>query len=772
MDDGGLGGYSIDRRLGVPTDVAKKIILLSDGTGNSAAKVWRTNVWRTFEALDLSGSDQVAFYDDGVGTSTFKPLAILGGAFGVGLKRNVIALYKFACRNKTAETDEIFGFGFSRGAFTIRLVMGMIVTQGLVNSTSEGELERQALAAYRAYRAERFHTILRFEDVFRWLRKVIVRDNYDKALNRPVASIRFVGLWDTVAAYGLPVDEMATGVNNWLWPLDLPDHDLSAKVERACQALAIDDERTTFHPELWNETPGDQAQVDDKGRKFTYSERISQVWFAGVHSNVGGGYPDDALAEVSLYWMLRQAQCCGLRLKSAPNATPDAVLLARSTRDKDGRLYDSRSGLSGYYRYGPRKIAELTRERLSCGRPSDAAPNLPKIHESVLKRIQNAAHPYVPPGLPGAYEIVADDSEILPLARLLYESPASASARAVTQESAWDKVWVKRIVYFLTVGVTLALVAYPLMHALPPTAETTSPIRWVSDLIRLVGTIAPAVAAPWLKGYERSPFEALALIALIFLLISWGKRLQGNIRDAMTPIWFQSIHGAATAGALSLIYRLRTSPAYVAVIMAIKLHVAPIFFALFFVWSGLTLLSHAAYVVQDDAGWVCKENPSATKTLNIGDVAIANFSLGAICNSTGVQVAEGEQYRFRFTSIDAWSNRGAPIDNAVGRGGYFTWQAPGLGQTLRLIAELPLRRELTRPWLRLVGRIGGVGGEEVYFDPHQPPEDGALTSATQASRPGELFIFANDAVIGIPGWYDYFYRQNAGTGVVKITRIK
>src|SRR5207248_8629283 len=67
-----------------------RIVLLSDGTGNSAAKVWRTNVWRVFEALDLTGSDQIACYDDGVGTSSFKPLAVLGGAFGWGLKRNVM----------------------------------------------------------------------------------------------------------------------------------------------------------------------------------------------------------------------------------------------------------------------------------------------------------------------------------------------------------------------------------------------------------------------------------------------------------------------------------------------------------------------------------------------------------------------------------------------------------------------------------------------------------------------------------------------------------
>ena len=112
--------------------MARKIILLSDGTGDSASKVWRTNVWRTFVSLDLSNSDQVAFYDDGVGTSSFKPLAIIGGAFGYGLKRNVIDLYKFVCRNYRSASDyspeqqgncsggddfkddEIYGFGFSR----------------------------------------------------------------------------------------------------------------------------------------------------------------------------------------------------------------------------------------------------------------------------------------------------------------------------------------------------------------------------------------------------------------------------------------------------------------------------------------------------------------------------------------------------------------------------------------------------------------------------------------------------------------------------------
>jgi uncharacterized protein (DUF2235 family) len=103
-----------------------RIVLLSDGTGNSAGKVWRTNVWRIFESLELSGTAQVAFYDDGVGTSSFKPLAILGGACGWGLKRNVRDLYKFLCRNYKTDEDEIFAFGFSRGAFTIRVLIGLV----------------------------------------------------------------------------------------------------------------------------------------------------------------------------------------------------------------------------------------------------------------------------------------------------------------------------------------------------------------------------------------------------------------------------------------------------------------------------------------------------------------------------------------------------------------------------------------------------------------------------------------------------------------------
>ena len=225
----------------------KNIILLSDGTGNGAAAIWRTNVWRTFQSLDLSDSSQVANYDDGVGSSSFKPLAILGGVIGLGLKRNVIELYTFLCRNYQSG-DQIYMFGFSRGAYTIRVLVGLINNQGLAPSLSEAQLRTDAKAAYRAYR-RRYTNLNPFVYAYRW-----VRDLFRKPrAPTPAPKIRFVGLWDTVAAYGLPIDEMTRGVHLWIWPLELPDRAFCPIIDRACHALALDDERTTFHPVLWSE---------------------------------------------------------------------------------------------------------------------------------------------------------------------------------------------------------------------------------------------------------------------------------------------------------------------------------------------------------------------------------------------------------------------------------------------------------------------------------------------------------------------------------------
>ena len=154
----------------------KSIALFSDRTGNSSAKLFKTNVWRMYQALDVGDRQaeglcrQIAYYDDGVGTSPFRPLAILGGVLGLGLKRNVLDLYKFLCRNHEPG-DRIYAFGFSRGAFTIRLLVGLVAHQGLLRGLSEEELDRQAPQAYRVYRRQCFKA---------WGLAAVVRDLWDR----------------------------------------------------------------------------------------------------------------------------------------------------------------------------------------------------------------------------------------------------------------------------------------------------------------------------------------------------------------------------------------------------------------------------------------------------------------------------------------------------------------------------------------------------------------------------------------------------------------
>src|SRR5262249_40495820 len=128
--------------------------------------------------------------------------------------------------------------------------------------------------------------------------------------------------------------------------LSMPNTELSERVRCARHAVALDEERDSFQPLLWDEK-WNQSLVDDKR---VAPDRLLQVWFAGVHSNVGGGYADDALSHVPLNWMMGEAQNAGMRLK--PNDEWGWTL----NPDPFGRLYDSRSGVAGYYRPQSRRL--------------------------------------------------------------------------------------------------------------------------------------------------------------------------------------------------------------------------------------------------------------------------------------------------------------------------------------------------------------------------------------------------------------------------------
>jgi len=386
--------------------------------------------------------------------------------------------------------------------------------------------------AYRAYRAEKFKTIW----IVRWILLLFrgSRDlilflfgvRYDGKNNTRVKTIKFLGLWDSVAAYGLPIDEMARGFSQWIWPLELPNRSFDAsRIDRACHALSLDDERTTFHPVLWNE-------------QGVPSEKLSQVWFAGVHSNVGGGYPDDSLAHIPLYWIMTEAKAAKLKFKTTPNEPnnpdPDMMVYAEWRRDKDGRLYDSRNGLGGYYRYGPRKIEDLSKMRFSLRRGDLVNNGKPTIHETAITRALRGAHRYAPIGIPKEYSVLTDGG-IKPQSE--FETSGQAETRCAAQERIWNVVWRRRIIYFVSVFASIYIAIYPLARTIPPSGEFSTRLDIVSSAIRATSQVLPGAVTPWIEAYARDPSHFLVLGFFVVLLIWLGVWLGSKIEDRMERIW-------------------------------------------------------------------------------------------------------------------------------------------------------------------------------------------------------------------------------------------
>jgi len=358
--------------------MAKNIILCSDGTGNSDIKGRGTNVFKLFEAVDLNEhrlnpilDQQLAFYDDGVGTKGATLFRMLGGAAGYGLKRNVKDLYRALSRVYDVG-DRIYMFGFSRGAFTVRTLAGLIGTCGIVKGEScgtTGELRRAVDAAYLAYRTRYGSLMTRGLRQFRdadYSKRVIDAFQRSHAVHTSVP-IEFIGVWDTVDAVGMPF-ALASIVNRFVYQFKFPTSALGPAVKRAYHALSIDDARLAFEPVLWTGP----------------DERIEQVWFAGAHSNVGGGYPKQGMSLVALDWMLAHAEVAGLRLNRMDRE------LFRSHASVDDMLYDPRNGFGRFYRWSPRDI------RKYCVRSGIS----PRIHLTVAERIAHATDDYAPGNLP------------------------------------------------------------------------------------------------------------------------------------------------------------------------------------------------------------------------------------------------------------------------------------------------------------------------------------------------------------------------------------
>jgi uncharacterized protein (DUF2235 family) len=305
--------------------MGKNIVVFSDGTGQEGGEGTNSNVYKLFNMVLDRSPEQVAFYDRGLGTGWRK---ITGNAAGMGISHNIRECYEFIFENYVAG-DQIYLFGFSRGATTVRSLSGFIHLFGILPK-SRRELIEQAY-----------------------------------------------GIYKTVAALGVPIKSIDVVIDKIPFFMHgFHDLRLSQSVENAYHALAIDDERKTFHPTLWDP-------------EITTDQTMKQVWFCGMHTDVGGGYPEQELSDIALEWMLRMAEKNGLRIY------PGHRVEVRGD-DANGTMHNSRGNrLTRIYRTKVRSWPKATHGK-------------PLVHKSVLERALNRHNkkdpPYKPWILDGSYD--------------------------------------------------------------------------------------------------------------------------------------------------------------------------------------------------------------------------------------------------------------------------------------------------------------------------------------------------------------------------------
>jgi uncharacterized protein (DUF2235 family)/membrane protease YdiL (CAAX protease family) len=413
--------------------MARKLVMLLDGTGNEiGANI--SNVLKLYRAV-RQDKDQLVYYDPGVGTIgrpdwwsqlRQKVRSVLGLALGLGLDEDLLQAYSWICGN-WRPGDEIWLFGFSRGAYTARALGGFIHFFGLLGP-DQLNLCGYALVAYKRSGDE---------DDFE------IGDRFREVAGTRRAAIRFVGVWDTVASVLVPRAStfFIPAPQRLLFTRTNPS------VETFRQAVSIDERRRMFRLNHWKD-PQYYWPGGDESRKV--SQDVRQVWFAGVHSDVGGGYRDDdsALSRYPLLWMAGEAAAAGLDLDPAllppPLDVPPTLVptLHRSLtgpwwllepwpqRTKEKEWPGRRSFLGLYIPWAePRPIPN---------RPWKGAPSTEPffVHSSVLERI--AASPdYRPVNLPKTYRVETAAGPPAPDVPPSPYLPESAFARLKRLVSTW-----------------------------------------------------------------------------------------------------------------------------------------------------------------------------------------------------------------------------------------------------------------------------------------------------------------------------------------------
>ncbi len=277
----------------------KRIVICCDGTWNTPDKKENntycdTNVVKIAEAVKDESEDsikQLTYYHPGIGTSGSLLLRVFDGLTGTGISKNILNAYRFLILNFEIG-DELYLIGFSRGAFTVRSLAGLIRNSGILQPKMIDLIGR----AYKLYKSRRPTTHPDEKEALLFRKTYAVAD---------IIPIKFIGVWDTVGALGNPllINTVFSKISFSILGNQFHDTDLSSHVAYAYQALAIDEKRLTFQPTLWKKQEGSSNQV------------LEQEWFVGVHSNVGGGYYSKELSDIALNWMVKKLRDCSLDLK-------------------------------------------------------------------------------------------------------------------------------------------------------------------------------------------------------------------------------------------------------------------------------------------------------------------------------------------------------------------------------------------------------------------------------------------------------------------------
>lgn len=294
----------------------KRLVFCFDGTWNRLDSPHPTNVLITAESvlpLTPDGRAQLIFYDEGVGTD--KHDRIRGGLFGSGLVKNLADAYRFLIFNYSPG-DEIYVFGFSRGAYTARSFVGLLYACGII-SRSKAALVNDAIELYKqrddtGYYEEQLFTFRQNNSpyVYRSEKEKARRSRIHGMPPQKQLQISFLGVWDTVGALGIPARY------SWLSWINkkhkFHNVKLSSFVKQARHAVAIDERRRDFAPTLWENLK--EMNAASNSAEDAPNAAYQEQWFPGVHSSIGGGGDRRGLSDLALQWVLTGARDAGLVL--------------------------------------------------------------------------------------------------------------------------------------------------------------------------------------------------------------------------------------------------------------------------------------------------------------------------------------------------------------------------------------------------------------------------------------------------------------------------